>query len=79
MKQIDTGTKHGCNETEIIKAVICSVSPSLKLRSYLEMTSGLTLPRLKQIWRAHLKEKSATALYQELAQLCQGSKESAQE
>ena len=79
MRQIDTGTKNGYNETEIIEAVIRSVSPSLKLRSYLEMTSGLSLARLKQILRAHFKEKSATELYQELAQLCQGPKESAQD
>ena len=79
MRQIDTGTKNGYNETEIIEAIIRSVSPSLKLRSYLEMTSGLSLARLKQILRAHFKEKSATELYQELAQLCQGPKESAQD
>ncbi len=36
------------------------------------MMSGLTLARLKQILRAHFKEKSSTDLYQELAQLCQG-------
>ena len=77
MRQIDTGTKNGYNKTEIIEAVIRSVSPSLKLRSYLEMTSGLSPARLKQILRAHFKEKSATELYQELAQLCQEPKESA--
>ena len=55
MRQIDTGTKNGCNETEIIEAVIRSVCPSLKLRSYLEMASGLSLPRLKQILRAYFK------------------------
>ena len=78
-RQIDTGVKSGYKETEVIEAVIRAVSPSLKLRSYLEMMSELTLPRLKQILRAHFKEKSATELYQELAQLCQGTKESAQD
>jgi hypothetical protein len=70
VRQIDTGIKSGYKETEIIDAV----SPSLKLRSYLEMMSGLSLSRLKQILRAHFKEKSATEIYQELAQLCQGPK-----
>ena len=79
VKQIDFFTKNGCNETEIIEAVIHSMSLSLKLRSYLEMTSVLSLPRLKQISRAHFKEKSATKLYQELAQSCQGLEESAQD
>ena len=50
--------------------MIRAVSPSLKLRSYLEMMSELSLSRLKQILRAHFKEKSATEIYQELAQLC---------
>jgi hypothetical protein len=74
VRQIDTGIKSGYKETEIIDAVIRAVSPSLKLRSYLEMMSGLSLFRLKQILRAHFKEKSATEIYQELAQLCQGPK-----
>ena len=79
VRQIDTGIKSGYKETEIIEAVIRAVSPSLKLRSYLEMMSELSLSRLKQILRAHFKEKSATEIYQELAQLCQGPKESAQD
>ena len=60
VRQIDTGIKSGYKETEIIEAVIRAVSPSLKLRSYLEMMSELSLSRLKQILRAHFKEKSAT-------------------
>ena len=79
VRQIDTGIKSGYKEAEVIEAVIRAVNPSLKLRSYLEMMSGLTLARLKQILRAHFKEKSSTELYQELAQLCQGPKESAQD
>ncbi len=55
------------------------MNPSLKLRSYLEMMSGLTLARLKQILRAHFRKKSSTEPYQELAQLCQGLKESVQD
>lgn len=79
VRQIDAGIKTGYKEIEVIEAVIRSVNPSLKLRSYLEMMSGLSLSRLKQILRAHFKEKSATELYQELAQSCQGPKESAQD
>ena len=47
MRQIDTHTKNEYNETQIIEAVIRLVSPSLQLRSYLEMTSGLSLPLLQ--------------------------------
>ena len=79
VRQIDTGIKSGYKETEIIEAVIRAVSPSLKLRSYLGMMNELSLSRLKQILRAHFKEKSATEIYQERAQLCQVPKESAQD
>ena len=48
VRQIDAGIKSGYKETEIIEAVIRAVSPSLKLRSYLEMMSELSLSRLKQ-------------------------------
>ena len=78
-RQIDTGVKTGYKESEIVEAVIRAVSPILKLRSYLEMMNNLTLVRLKQILRAHFKEKTGTELYQELSSLCQGSKESAQD
>ena len=36
IRQIDAGLERGCKEREIIDAVIREVSPSLKLRSYLE-------------------------------------------
>ena len=62
----------------IVEAVIRAVSPNLKLRSYLEMINDMSLVRLKQILRAHFKEKSGTEMYQELTSLCQGPKESAQ-
>ncbi|CAB4015637.1 Hypothetical predicted protein [Paramuricea clavata] len=39
----------------------------------------MSLLRLKQILRAHFKEKSGTEMYQELTSLCQGPKESAQD
>ncbi len=76
---IDAGVKSGYQESEIVEAVIRAVSPSLKLRPYLEMMDNLSLVRLKQILRAHFKEKTGTELYQELTSLCQGPKESAQD
>ncbi len=78
-RQIDAGVKSGYQESEIVEAVIRAVSPSLKLRPYLEMMDNLSLVRLKQILRAHFKEKTGTELYQELTSLCQGPKESAQD
>ena len=43
------------------------------------MCPNLTLAKLRQILRAHYKQKSGTELYQELSVLCQGTKESAQD
>jgi hypothetical protein len=62
-RQIDAGVKSGYQESEIVEAVIRAVSPSLKLRPYLEMMDNLSLVRLKQILRAHFKEKTGTELY----------------
>ena len=74
-----TGVKAGYHESEIIEAVIRAVSPRQKLPSYLEMMDNLSLIRLKQILRAHFKEKTGTELYQELTSLCQSPKESVQD
>lgn len=60
---------------EIVEAVIRSVSPGLKLRSYLEGKTNLTLATLRQILRAHYAEKDATVLYQQLTKAVQGSGE----
>ena len=57
-QQIDAGLKAGYKENEIIDAVIRAVSPSLQLRSYLEMIQDLTLTRLHLIMKAHFKQKS---------------------
>lgn len=75
-RQIESGTKAGYKESEIVEAVIRAVSPSLQLRSYLEMIQDLSLSRLKQIMKAHFKQKSATELYQELSVLRQEANES---
>ena len=48
-RQIDAGLKAGYKENEIIDAVIRAVSPSLQLRSYLEMIQDLTLTHLRLI------------------------------
>ena len=66
IRQIDAGMDKGYKEREIIDAVIRAISPSLKLRSYLETMKELTLAKLRQMLRAHYKQKSGTERYQEL-------------
>ena len=78
-RQIESGIKAGYKETEIVEAVIRAVSPNLKLRSYLEMIQDLSLSLLRQIMKAHFKQKSATELYQELSVLHQEASESPQD
>ena len=78
-RQIESGIKACYKETEIVEAVIRAVSPSLKLRSYLEMIEDLSLSRLRQLMKAHFKQKSATELYQELPVLHQQAGESPQD
>ena len=78
-RQIKSGIKAGYKETEIVEAVIRAVSPSLKLRLYLEMIQDLSLSRVRQIMKAHFKQKSTTELYQELSVLHQDASESLQD
>ena len=66
IRQIDAGREKGYKEREIIDAVIRAISSSLKLRSYLETMKELTLAKLRQMLRAHYKQKLGTELYQEL-------------
>lgn len=73
-RQIESGIKACYKEAEIVEAVIRAVSPSLKLRSYLEMIEDLSLSRL--IMKANCKQKSATELYQKLSVLHQQAGES---
>ena len=75
-RQIESAVEKGYSEKEVIEAIIKSMKPGLQLRSYIETLRDLTLPRLRQILRSHYKEKSGTQLYQELATMCQGPKES---
>ena len=51
------------------------MKPGMQLRSYVETIRDLTLQRLRQILMFHYKEKSGTQLYQELATICQGEKD----
>ena len=74
-RQIDAGLNAGYKENEIIDALIRAVSPSLQLRSYLEMIKDVTLTRLRLILKAHLKQTSGTELYQELSNLRQEASE----
>ena len=64
------------SQEEIIEAVVQSVSPGLRLRSYLEGRADLSLPDLRRLLRAHYREKDATALFQELSTAAQHGKES---
>ena len=56
VQQIESGIKAGYKESEIVEAVIHAVSPSLNLRSYLEMIQDLSLSRLMQIMKSHFKQ-----------------------
>ena len=79
IRQIDAGREKGYKEREIIDVVIRAISPSLKLRSYLETMKVLTLAKLRQMLRTHYKQKSGTELYQELTTMCQSPKETPQD
>ena len=74
-RQIEHGLSKGVPEPEIVDAVIRSIIPGMKLRSYLEGKANLTLPTLRRILRSHYQEKSATELYKQLTSEVQGMKE----
>ena len=76
--QIQSGLDKKYPEKEIVSAVIRSIVPGAKLRSYLEGKADLTLPTLRRILRAHFREKDATELFNQLSRLAQEQKESAQ-
>ena len=69
--QIEAALLRGYNETEVIEAVVRAINPGLRLRSYLENHSRLTLTTLRTVLKAHYQEKDATEIYQELSQICQ--------
>ena len=74
-RQIQTGLAQGYVESEIVDGVIRSITPGMVLRSYVETHQDLTL---KKILRSHYGAKNTSELYQALASLCQGPKESPQ-
>ena len=78
ISQIESGLKKGYTESEVVTAVIRSIQAGLQLRSYLEGLTGLSLPKLRKILRFHFQEKSATELYQLLANISQMPKEDPQ-
>ena len=79
ISQIEVGLGKGYTEEEVTNAVVRSIQAGSQLRSYLEALSDLTLPRLRKILRFHFQEKSATELYQHLANISQAPKKSPQE
>ena len=78
ISQIQAGIRKKYTEQEVVNAVVRAVQPGLQLRSYLESVSDLTLPKLRKIIRFHFHEKSATELYQSLANITQLPKEDPQ-
>ena len=73
--QIDSGKKRSYKETEIVGAVIRTISLHSSLRSYVETLKDLSLANLRKILRVHYREKSASELYQNLATIFQEPKE----
>ena len=78
ISQIEGGLTKQYSELEVVNAVVRAVQPGLQLRDYLESVSDLTLPKLRKILRFHYHEKSATELYQILANITQNPKEDPQ-
>jgi len=77
-RQIESAVTKGYDESEIVESVIQAICPGTPLRSYLESTPDLELPRLRQILRSHYRERNATELYQQLASITQSPKEDPQ-
>lgn len=63
---------------EITEAVVKEITLGLSIRDILEIKCDLTLPQLKAILKGHFKEESCTDLYNRLADISQGSRESPQ-
>ena len=76
-RQIEAGLRKGYPEEEVVEAVIRSISPGHRLRSYLEGRPDLRLDTVRRIIRSHYREKDATSLFQELSTSAQSPKESA--
>lgn len=79
LRQVMVAEEKGHTESEIISGVIQAISPSARVRGYLEGRHDLTLPILQTIIRTFYQEKTATELYQDLCTLVQGQKETVQD
>ena len=77
-RQIEGALQKGYKPLEVVDAVVRSINPGMRLRSYLEGLESLTLPRLRHILRSHYQEKSATELYRQLSTLVQEPQEGSQ-
>ena len=77
-RQIEGALQKGYKPLEVVDAVVRSINPGMRLRSYLEGLESLTLPRLRRILRSHYQEKSATELYRQLSTLVQEPQEGSQ-
>ena len=60
-----------------MEVVIRSITPGMRLGSYLESMDGLTLATLREILQAHFREGNATEMYHDLSSASQGAAESA--
>ena len=78
VRQIEGALQKGYKPQEVVDAVVRASNPGMRLRSYLEGLSDLTLPRLRRILRSHRQEKSATDLYRQLSTLVQEPQENPQ-
>ena len=77
-RQIKGALQKGYKPLEVVDAVVRSINPGMRLRSYLEGLESLTLPRLRRILRSYNQEKSATELYRQLSTLVQEPQEGSQ-
>ena len=77
-RQIEGTLQKGYKPLEVVDALIRSINPGMRLRSYLEGLESLTLPCLRCILRSHYQEKSATELYRQLSILVQEPQEGSQ-
>ena len=71
IRQVEAGSERGYSGKEIVNAIINAISPGLRIRSYLEGSGSISLPRLRKILRSHYKGGSATDLYQQLLTMSQ--------
>ena len=77
-RQIEGALQKGYKPLEVVDAVVRSINPGMRLRSYLEGLESLTLTRLRRILRSHYQEKSATELNRQLSTLVQEPQEGSQ-